>query len=368
MTGRTSEFQPGDRVVHPSFGIGVVIRCEGAERVEVEFDRSGKKMLALEYANLRLATDRDEAAGVAAFNDWRLRQIQAFEQEGDGTEHFMGSHWDPFFEDREVFDRLPSVLAESHLLDGFASNDRYQPPYPPAFDWPTGFYLSWPRRQEGLALAVKVGETENTIVSIYPFVGHGTEHSIEINKVHVWESGLEAQIEATLKDAQITFFDPLFAINRGWYAAGDQYQFVMAGIAYSCRLARDRPFTIKHPPEVLALLQERAREQGGDMPEPEETVHTKGMAMFLPIEAWDRDDYRFHGPVKSVKPMEMLGQEAWMVRAAILRTLKDDQDIDLDIVVTRRVWGGGGAPEVGQDVEGTLWLQGYLWYPHRWRR
>jgi hypothetical protein len=49
--------------------------------------------------------------------------------------------------------------------------------------------------------------------------------------------------------------------------------------------------------------------------------------------------------VKSVKAVEMLGQEGWMVRVTLMRSLEDEQ-----------------------DIEGTLWLQGYLWYPHWWRR
>jgi len=36
------------------------------------------------------------------------------------------------------------------------------------------------------------------------------------------------------------------------------------------------------------------------------------------------------------------------------------EDFDLDIVVTARAWDGETPPEMGQDIEGSLWLQGYL--------
>lgn len=45
----------GQRVTHPTFGSGIIINTEGhgdAVRVEVEFDRVGKKWLVLSYANL----------------------------------------------------------------------------------------------------------------------------------------------------------------------------------------------------------------------------------------------------------------------------------------------------------------------------
>lgn len=35
----------------------------------------------------------------------------------------------------------------------------------------------------------------------------------------------------------------------------------------------------------------------------------------------------------------------------------------LDILITRRAWTGEAPPQVGQDIEGRLWLQGYLWMP-----
>lgn len=57
----------------------------------------------------------------------------------------------------------------------------------------------------------------------------------------------------------------------------------------------------------------------------------------------------------------MLGQRAWRVRATVLRSLETDEDIDLDILVTEKVWGNEMPPMVGGDMEGHLWLQGYLW-------
>ena len=84
--------------------------------------------------------------------------------------------------------------------------------------------------------------------------------------------------------------------------------------------------------------------------------------MFLPIGEWDVDDYSFHAPVKSVEEFkDWLGQNGWRVRATVMRF--GNEDADLDIVITRRAWSGEAPPQVGQDIEGRLWLQGYLWMP-----
>jgi hypothetical protein len=58
-------------------------------------------------------------------------------------------------------------------------------------------------------------------------------------------------------------------------------------------------------------------------------------------------------------------QSRWQVRATVMRFALDgvDQDADLDIHITTMAWTGSDAPQVGQDIEGRLWLQGYLWMP-----
>ena len=92
------------------------------------------------------------------------------------------------------------------------------------------------------------------------------------------------------------------------------------------------------------------------------TFHTKGMAAFLAHET-ERCQYAFRGTVKALNPLpDLFGQPPWL---AIVTVGSDIQhpgggavDFDLDIVVTRRVWGHGPPPLVGDDMEGNVWLQG----------
>ena len=62
---------------------------------------------------------------------------------------------------------------------------------------------------------------------------------------------------------------------------------------------------------------------------------------------------------------DILGQDAWLVRATVMR-LSDyrSEDVDLDILITRKAWEGSEPPRVDQDIEVRLWLQVHLWYPH----
>jgi DNA helicase-2/ATP-dependent DNA helicase PcrA len=50
--GKAGELKPGDKVNHPAFGVGVIARFEGDDKVEVIFRNKGKKLLHLGYTSL----------------------------------------------------------------------------------------------------------------------------------------------------------------------------------------------------------------------------------------------------------------------------------------------------------------------------
>jgi len=53
--------------------------------------------------------------------------------------------------------------------------------------------------------------------SAFPAVGGGCRHRIRIDSVHEVSYSLEARISGVLGDAAVTFFDPLYSLNRGRY-------------------------------------------------------------------------------------------------------------------------------------------------------
>jgi len=108
-------------------------------------------------------------------------------------------------------------------------------------------------------------------------------------------------------------------------------------------------------------LRKAAVESGDDPAAVANRISFKGAAIFLPVEGWDRDEYQFRGAIKEVKPFPMLGQDGWLVTVCVMRYLDEsDRELDLRVLVTPRVWKESRPPRVGEDVHGTLWLQGYL--------
>lgn len=347
----------GSRVEHPVHGAGTVTFV-GIEHLGIAFDDGGEALL-------RRATLEEEPAMAApappaSRHEARPWPESTFVPEDDHATHSMGSHWEPFAEDSSaILQRLPDIVPQALVQTGFGEHRK--PARVEPEDWPQGAQLVWPLRVQGLALILRPGEAGTDLVSLFPFCTTGSQHTLSLRAVRVWENGLEAQITASWGEGEVTFYDSQYLINRLWYETGRNYDFILTGMAYTAGPAEPREFQLKRHPDQVAWLNQRL--PAGEEPFTEAyTMSLEGSAMFLPVTDWDEDDYSFHAPVKSVIAFQdWLGEDGWRVRATVMRF--GDEDADLDIMITRRAWTGQTPPEVGQDIEGRLWLQGYLWMP-----
>ena len=278
-----------------------------------------------------------------------------FVWEDDDQEHYCGSHWDPFFDKPdEMFGMLPEIVPASVPLTTFG--DIYSGPHDIPEDWVTGGHLCWPNANQGLVATLCATEDAAELMNISPFAGVGVQVGIEIDKVHVWTSGAEAQVEGAWGEAAVSFFDLAFLHNRSWYETGKRCEFIVAGIAYEAGPARVDKLALA-PESRLADWQ---RASGGLSEEEAAFVSLEGSRIFLPVTDWDRDDYRFRGPVRDVTAFDQwLGQSGWRLRVGVMEF--EGENADLDVFVTERAWHGDEPPRIGQDIDGRLWLQGRLW-------
>lgn len=352
----TQELVVGSRIAHPFHGEGTVTFV-GTDYLGIDFDGSGEALI-------RSDTLENDEPIIPVAAESSLEALpwpeSTFVPDKADTQHYLGSHLDPFVEESaDLLKRLPEMLPNALVQTGYG--DVRKPPRSVPEDWPQGFQLVWPLRTQGLAMILRVEKEENMIVSLFPFIASGSQQTLTLREVAVWEGGLEAQITAAWHEAEVTFFDTQFVVNRAWYDTGKDYEFTLAGLAYSAQPAEKREWTINRHPDEVAWMNRNLK--GSDEPyEPTYTLSMDGAAMFMAVEGWDVDDYSFHAPVKSVEEFkDWLGQDGWRVRATVMRF--GDEDADLDILITRRAWSGEAPPRVGEDIEGRLWLQGYLWMP-----
>ncbi|WP_282754074.1 hypothetical protein [Desulfuromonas thiophila] len=348
-------FVIGRKIVHPEYGEAIV-RFVGEERIGLEFPDGQQALFKKDDLN-KSPLDYDMAAAEGKTDiPWPQ---STFIPDGEEEEHSPGAHWQPFVDDTgEILAKLPEYLKsarEKNALGLLLKPERALPE-----DWTKGFALAWPSVQEGLAISIRIAAGVHEIVSVFPFTRGGSQHQLTVKKVRVWEDGLTAQIDALFGNAVLTFFDTDFVANRGWYEAECSQEFLLTGLAYSARPAEIFEISVTHSPDEVAWFNQLLKSEEREPLQEEETLSLRGMAMLLPTDDGDWDEYSFRGEVLQINPFSnFLGQNGWCVRVRVMRDMPDD--LDLEIRITEKVWQGTQPLRVGDDIEGTLWLQGFLW-------
>lgn len=347
------DFRVGDTVSHPEHG-PVVITFVGTDRVGVRLG-DGRNALFLQSSFEAPETPEGEPEAAAPL-PW---PESTFVPDGPDAKHYLGSHWEPFTDDStEIARRLPEICESWKPSPGYEFASKPLPPVPEG--WPSGAHMVWPESSPCLGVTLRFEKDANETSSFYPLVepAGAAPVSFELERVVVWEGGVEAQLRGSWCGTLIEFFDTRYLLHREGYEAGGIFPVALAGLAYSARPAEPVRYTVKRNPDEVAWMREIRKDRGGD-PEPETIeVDLAGAAILFPVEGWDIDDYSYRSPVVSVREVkDFLGQGGWFVGIRV-PGIEGDTGV-LEVLVTGKVWEGAQAPRVGEDIEGRLWLQGH---------
>lgn len=291
-------------------------------------------------------------------NTKELQQLRdkTFDYE-DNQEHFVGSHFDAFFDDmqEDVMMQIPTMMENSAVVESFFTSEEE------IMDdekWQKGFILRYPPESlnEGIGVIVGIVEEKSNLqlISMFPHLDYGQKYELELLKVYVWSNGHEAQIEVDLGFTSLFFYDICYDLHRKWYFQGKKYLFQILGIAYRARYRVEKEITVEMKPEVLEAIE-------WDSKETTRTISLVGMSSFVPIDEWDRDDYSFSGIIQNVQEIDISisNEKGWICTTRVLREGSNDDAIyDMDILVTKRTWKEEELPKVGDDIEGSVWMQG----------
>lgn len=268
----------------------------------------------------------------------------------------------------ELIDRLSQWLPSKDFGHGPSNDLERRLPT----GWPKGLSFRYARVEQAYfnasALAIFNATGPVELQAVVPLLQRlDVRHNLTIRRVHLWPDQLQAEIEATFGDRELTFYDTSWMSYFHHYAVGRTFGFSLVGLAWSVRKIDPEPIEVIEPGWLDAVL-EKGIEMPFEINEQGQRVvitETKGMAALLA----DSDGpchCSFRGTVKELRPLpDLFGQPAWLavvtVGSAIVNKLHPDADeLDLDIVFTRLVWGDGPLPVPGDDLEGRLWLQGSL--------
>jgi hypothetical protein len=230
-----------------------------------------------------------------------------------------GNHW------RCIFPDLKNGLAEvvGWVSQGavLGQRDYTKLPVPGGDAGATVTLIAWPKSELRANYVVVRDKRSGRayLHTAFPAATSGCRHKIRIDAVHEVSCGLEARISGVLGDAAVTFFDPLYCLNRDRYSPGAVVDVELAGIAYSMKVV---PRGTKLRAAVGDVSMDRAAvlmSVGNDASGRKHRTFGDEKAFGVAyLEQTDTrffpDDYQFCAPVKDVKEAEIAGIPVWKYR------------------------------------------------------
>ena len=199
---------------------------------------------------------------------------------------------------------------------------------------------------------------KNELVTSFPYLPEGVAYRLVINEIKATSMPMEGVVAAGKDGFEFDFFDPSFYRNRFKYKVGETHEFSVAALAYSLHKAEAAGYDIDKGPLVEIERQRLLKENPhADVSAVKSVwISLESAAICLPHPQYP-GECEFRGPVKTVEWFKF--DSMTFCRLLVTFTRPDDQDFDLFLYASANVLGEY-RPEVGDDVEGVVWLQGNL--------
>lgn len=226
----------------------------------------------------------------------------------------------------------------------------------------SGFALAYPDtplRYLALCATNSAGsEIFREFINGSPFCAEGVEAELEIEEVLPDEDPMEGGLVLATRDGGLMWLvDPLFFANRALYQPGRMLLFSVSALAYTVRPARTEPIVITSG-NFLEFHRQRMLEEDPAL-DPDEIreveLSLEGARSFFPNNVDPLLGSTFRSPVEAVEAFEVEGTR--FVRMRISPLTDEEQTVSMWLYAAPHVLGDY-APQVGDEVEGTAWIQG----------
>jgi hypothetical protein len=199
-------------------------------------------------------------------------------------------------------------------------------------------------RSQGDSLRVCVLLEDHRLVSAYPEAQGGAIWPVTVKEIVPWSNGLEGQVVGDCFGADARFFDTRFYANRDKYKRGETYNFHVNAFAYTIGPAPDA--------EVDTGMGAKVSLKGARAYMPADVSNTEA----------DIDDFWFHSPIEGQMTTAELGGTPKRLRVfPIVMAIPEDFEMSVNLYAAEHVMTPGtDALKAEHDLEGFLWLQGYL--------
>lgn len=211
-----------------------------------------------------------------------------------------------------------------------------------------------------MLLVSNASGNNNLFFSGYPVSLDGNKYSVTIDRIEPWQYGIEGWVhgQANPGSASCSFFDTMFFNGTDLLQPGQVVEYSLSALAYWLRPISMRTFDVATGP-LWEMEKQRRLEEGESEEEASKPVvfHMTGAAIYLPSGQDDYpDDVQIQGVIESLDSFQHAGQTIYRMELIVMR--QDEGDFRIPVFASERVLDGY-VPQLGEDVEASVWLQGY---------
>jgi len=198
---------------------------------------------------------------------------------------------------------------------------------------------------------------QNLFASAYPFAAGGIVHSVTIDEIEPWEFGIEATIHGSTRfDADISFFDPLYFLNKDQYRLGEEHNISFAAFAYTASKPVHEQIEITEGGLYEVALQDGNVKEGEAL-----MIDCSKMAAMFPRDDVGGSVYEFQGEVLEHHHTSVDNRLLNVLKATVMRdTEQDDTPFNVPVYAAPHVLDEGFIPSHCTSMSGFFWLQGFL--------
>lgn len=185
-------------------------------------------------------------------------------------------------------------------------------------------------------ISVEVPTKKELVVkAFYPASVNGLKSNVVIKEIDEDNRGYEANIEAELGSSDVKYFDPFYSFNSSHYVIGEPSDFYFSGLAYSLQKSEPREFEVDG-----------------------ELHRVDGAAIFLPVN--DVCDYQYMMTIEELDEIYFDDDLIYKMRGLVMNSVDTKTVMEINLYTSaKNILTENYIPQIGDSVEGLLWLQGY---------
>lgn len=218
--------------------------------------------------------------------------------------------------------------------------------------------MVWPKDQPIRAAVLMSGEEGQKLAptNAVPLL-EGVPNDLTVESVHPWEKGFGADVAVMMMEGKnpMWFYDPLYGRDKDDLTPGVTHTFLLAGLAMGVRKALLDEVTYTRGPRFEAHAEAWLAENPGKkrMDVPPLKVSLAGSHMIMPGRRFC--EYQVRGVIDTIDDC-MLDKMPFKV-FYLTFPFDNREPVRLPVYASRMVLGDF-EPELGQQVDAYVWLQG----------